>query len=523
LSLPRLERRRSFPFGVVLLAGLWLGVDGWLIAPGFGQFDIYYFKDAGINFAEGLGLTTRFSYGNPSFDYRDYSQYPPLYPLLFGLYTRAVGVSALANQVYNSLLAVLVGLVGYWALRPVVGVALRPRWRRAAELGLAVLLVGVGFEGFSDDRPDGLATAFGLGGVVFALRGRGLPSGIGAGMLCALAAFTSPFGGLYAASAALAGVLALGYREAQSPHRRAVALGVGGAGAVLLLLLALKLGLPGWFDGFFGVASGANTQNETGGGYFLALLHGDFATWRQGFAYGSIVPLTLLLKLLAVAAALGATVLRALPLTGAARRAALSLAPLWMLSPACLVLAPYQSNYALISAALLLGTWAALETRMPSGGRWAALAIVAALTVDVALSAPMEIKERLVRHGAGASLPRARRYLDDHLALLETPGAFTAVSPTTYILWREAGLHPLITVYSGWRVPANRGRALILALSYPGSGDPLRPQLPDTLPLSEYRPIFAPDLPQQTLVLGRPVSTSSQTWESAVYVRAATR
>src|ERR1700682_5222781 len=82
-----------------MFAVVWFCVDGVLIPADFGQTDIYYFKEAGINFAEGLGLTTRFTYGNPTFDYRDYAHYPPIYPFLFGLYVKAAGVSAISHEI----------------------------------------------------------------------------------------------------------------------------------------------------------------------------------------------------------------------------------------------------------------------------------------------------------------------------------------------------------------------------------------------------------------------------------------
>ena len=73
-------------FTIIAFYILWVIIDGYLIPPTFGGTDIYYFKDPGINLAEGLGFTSRFTFGNPTFEYSVYSQYPPLYPLLFGIF-----------------------------------------------------------------------------------------------------------------------------------------------------------------------------------------------------------------------------------------------------------------------------------------------------------------------------------------------------------------------------------------------------------------------------------------------------
>src|ERR1700691_4363774 len=99
-SAPTLDFRRASWVTLGVFAVAWFCVDALLVPPGFGHTDIYYFKDSGINFAEGLGLTTRFTYGNPTFAYRDYAHYPPVYPLLFGLYAKLAGVTALSNQIF---------------------------------------------------------------------------------------------------------------------------------------------------------------------------------------------------------------------------------------------------------------------------------------------------------------------------------------------------------------------------------------------------------------------------------------
>ena len=100
------------------LAIAWLIVDGLLLPPSFGGTDIYYFKDPGINWATGLGFDSRFTFGNPTFDYNIYAQYPPLYPALFGLFSKLLGISALASQIFNATLGVALGVAGFLALKP---------------------------------------------------------------------------------------------------------------------------------------------------------------------------------------------------------------------------------------------------------------------------------------------------------------------------------------------------------------------------------------------------------------------
>jgi hypothetical protein len=521
LSAPKFKARAPHRARMWAVIGMcivaWFCVDDVLIPPDFGQLDIYYFKDSGINFAEGLGLRTRFTYGNPTFAYRDYAQYPPIYPFAFGVFVKAAGVSAASNQIFNSLVALLVGVLGYLALRPVIDSAVNVRYRAWTEGALAVLSIATGYFYLSYDRPDGLAVALGIGALLLAMRGATAGSAVAAGALCALALLTSPFAGIWTSLAVLIGL----HASRPSPYSwlaRLACVALGGAATVLLALGLLRLCLPGWFDGFFGVATGSNTHNETGGGYFLALLKGDVRTWWSGFSYASPEAYFPLLKLGAVAAALLATMMVNGRQHGA--RPALRLLPLLLASPLCLLTAPYQSNYPPITAALLLVAWASIEAVKPTGkGRTACIAILAAFAVNIALTAPFEMRSMLVRSSARDSLQRASAYLDSHRGALEAGGGYIAVSPTNYILWRQAGLHPLINVYSGFRFPENRGSLTILALSFPGSGNLALPQPAEYVPDDEYALVFQPALPQPATLFGRPFSRSSQTWESAIYAR----
>jgi hypothetical protein len=495
----------------------WLCVDAFVAPPDFGQLDIYYFKDSGINFAEGLGLTTRFTYGNPTFAYRDYAQYPPIYPLAFGLFSKATGISAHSNQLFNSLVALLDGILGFLALRPMLARAAQGRSLAWLEAFVAIASVVTGYFYLSYDRPDGVAVALGISALILAIRGATNWSAMAAGALCALALFTSPFTGLWTCAAASIGILVAPARVFTASFRRLVWVGLGGCAAAGGFLGLLRSVLPGWFDGFLGVATGADTHNETGGGYFLALLHGDVHTWWSGFSYSRPEYYVLLIKLCVVAAAIICLIVMNLVQWRRVGESARML-PLLMLCPICLVCVPYQSNYATITAALLLAAWASVEALKPVGAnRRAAIAILLAFGANIILTVPFQARDLLVRFSTRESLPRALAYLQSHRQELEGSGGYTAVSPTNYILWRQAGLHPLINVYSGFRLVENREKLEILALSFPGSGNLLRPQQAEFFPEAEYVSEFQPTLPQAAVLGGILLSRSSQTWESAIY------
>ena len=503
---------------VAAFAAVWLVVDGVLLPPSFGHTDIYYFKDAGLNFAQGLGLTSRFTYGNATFEYRDFSTYPPLYPLVFGLFARVAGISVVANQVFNTLVDVAAGLIAFVTLRPAFEAAVEGGGLPVSvAFGLAA--VAVGFFGPAYDRPDALAAIIAIAALISSLRGRSRISAIIAGALCGVTLCTSPFVGAWTCLLVFIG-LAL-TRGASRLHglARLLWVALGGAMALAVALGGMALWLPGWFRGFSGVATGAQTHNETGGGYFLALLHGDVSTWLSGFPYswrGHDLPLC---QLAFVMAALFARILvgRRSPDEAWVWR----LIPLLVAAPMCLVISPYQTHYPPAAAALLLVAWVCIEVmqaraRLPRSAAVAMLAAFGALSVS---ALPFRAADILTRLGTSESLHRAADFLRHHQAELAGGSSYVAVSPTLYMLWREVGLHPVITVYSGFAMPENRRQVGWVALAYPGSGDLLKPQNPGFVSAAEYHRVFQPELPQPAVLFGDRLSNSSQTWDSAIYAR----
>jgi len=119
----------------------------------------------------------------------------------------------------------------------------------------------------------------------------------------------------------------------------------------------------------------------------------------------------------------------------------------------------------------------------------------------------------------GQALARALDYIDANKTVFNRPDQFLAVSPSAYILWRQAGIRPLITAYSGFDKPENRKNLAYVDLTYPGSHNPLVPQIPSWLTDDEYRLVHQPRLPQLAAIFGRMASRSSQTWESAIYAK----
>jgi Dolichyl-phosphate-mannose-protein mannosyltransferase len=517
-------RTRAFTIFCAVMAGSWFLIDAFLLPPSFGATDIYYFKDAGINFAEGLGLVSRFTFGNPTFEYHAYSQYPPAYPLLFGLFVKLFGTSVLSNQVFNSTIGLCSGIVAYFAFKPLL--ALNRSYVSAwLPFVIFALLVFLGYFDAEYDRPDSLGLIFGLLALLLASRSdsrrRRARQDLGAGCMCALALVTSPFAGIWS-SLAVAIVVMADTFVSDKPVRTLARIQFVVAGGVLMLLAAgisIALLLPGWFDAFAGVLTGANTKNETGGGYFVALLHGDFKTWASAIPWGHPALIVTAAKLIVVQITLALAVFLEKRVPGR-RFQGIGIVALLAASPLSLLLSPYQLNYVAMTAALLLAGAACLTVRMSRDVRAGySAAILTALLLMGSLCLPLHLRQIVVRSATQESLIRARTFIAHNKDSYASSGKYLAVASQTYMLWREAGVRPLATIYSGFDDPGNRRLLGTIALAYPGSASLYEPQKPKWLGEDEYSLEHRPQLPQPLTFFGVWASRSSQTWESAIYRR----
>lgn len=525
-------RARGARLMLIAMVLLWLAVDGWMLPPAFGGMDIYYFKDPGANLADGLGFVTRFTYGNPSLDYKPYAQYPPIYPFLYGLFAEAMGVSLRSNQIFNSLVNVACGLAGFYALQPALEAAAARMWsgvgRTLCTAGLLALCLVTGFIAPDADRPDALAVAVALSAFLVQRRFTGLSGSIVAGLLTGFSFFISPFVCIWAGSCIAIIIAVLGYTPGQAgfPVRNLLGFALAAGVMAALMLGLIALWLPGWFDAFGGVLVGRTTHNETGGGYFMLLLHGDLRGWAgafKSFTRFGAGPLYVNLAKLAIADAailVAAFMDLRRPRGASSARHGGAMLLLVLMSPLCLIITPYQFSYIRITALLLLGGAASLVAAMPDDSRRRyGTAVLGAFLVVCLAAAPRLAHDGIARIASGPSLGRAIAFIDDHRSGLSRDRVLLAVSPANYMLWRQEGLHPLNAVFSGFNGAQSRGRLAFVALGYSRSDDPAKPEVPEWFSLREFRAVATPRLPQVPRLFGRALQPGNATWESVLFRR----
>src|SRR5438045_1153338 len=94
-------------FGVFVLWALYLAVSPPRIPSG----DVICFKDPGINLARGEGLVSRLDPGNPTLEPKAYSNYPPLFPVLYAGFVRVFGINAKADEWFDFLITACASLL----------------------------------------------------------------------------------------------------------------------------------------------------------------------------------------------------------------------------------------------------------------------------------------------------------------------------------------------------------------------------------------------------------------------------
>ncbi len=253
-----LQRRLSDPgraYWDILLTGFvfWLAAFA-LIAPNFGETDVYVFKEAGCNLAMGRGFTALALPGMTSAEPQLFAAYAPGLPLLFGLFAALFGCNGYANTYFDLLLAAAATFAVAWAIRP----AIPQRW----QLPLAALMAAAlpfGMVLAAGDRPEtiGLALFVAACGLAASRRPHADSE---AAALAGLALLFYPFGGALAGL----GAWAVGSQRATAfdigrEARRALKM-IG----VFLIPAALTLALYAAIDGtafarFAGHAFGDNS------------------------------------------------------------------------------------------------------------------------------------------------------------------------------------------------------------------------------------------------------------------------
>lgn len=497
---PQAARTISFRAPAAVLAAvafLWaLTLAAW--PPLFSGHDVFYFKDAGLNLAEGRGFVTGIGPGHPDLEPGVYSLYPPLFPALYGAFAWVSGTGPRGSVAFDLALT-FVGALGYLVL---LGRYLSPRGRLVLAAILGAGLGGGGVLLASPERPETLAFVLTMAALLAVERGWWFRAGVSAG----LNVLVSPF-------CLVAGVLLLPFlmlripeAQARGPRLRVAAgtaTSVAGGIAVIALLdpqILLHIYLHG---------TGAATDGATGTSYARALLTGDFAHYAEGLRrVTSGAPMDMRIRVLSFGVAVLASGLLAL----ADRR---RLSDLWPIAIAAAGLAMgtpllfvYQPAYWTFVAPLVL--W--LTVRLSARERARQSVALAAVGLLAAASVLLAAKRLADARAAAGTFDEAVASLR---ATIPEGTSFVGSDPSTYFAVRAAGFTPV----NNWYLMAGEHRQRVpwIAGSYPGSGNPSSPARHAWFREEDYDAVLFPQVGDRThRFLGRRTN-SSYTWQVALW------
>src|SRR6187431_2126980 len=117
--------------------------------------DITCFKDPGINLAQGRGLVELVTPANPTLQPRFYSNYPPLFPALYGFYVSLAGVSAKADEIFDFALTAIAAALFWFFVTPRYGDR-RCKVPSLMMAGTLIMMLPIGPFWTQRERPDTL-------------------------------------------------------------------------------------------------------------------------------------------------------------------------------------------------------------------------------------------------------------------------------------------------------------------------------------------------------------------------------
>jgi hypothetical protein len=504
--------------GFLLATAIWLTIY-LVIPPCFPGADIFNFKDAGINLASGLGFVTRMNPGNPGMELSFYATYTPLYPLLYGIFVKVFGVGPKVNRIFDFLLTAGAGMIFFFALVPRFA-SLTSRLPSLLLLLILLVALPAGPLGAEPDRPEALSLILTVASwLSFRPAQRKVFT---AALTLGINGLVMPFGFILNAL----GLIILFLAEDPSPGGRspmdyASILGLGALGAGIPLacaIILIAISDPFAITRFLDVVSGKSLGGRGALGYFLALLAGDVDLFLEPFQKISMYKLPRLLYLGMVSLVAIAYFLQAAHPRRRLWQTGLTFTAMALMALIPILVFSYESCYMGFSGALMLVLLARLMVRekgtLSPIYLWLFLVCVSFLSL---VEGRYAVRDVIVACQSGPSYERMQRVL---VQARSSPGqqpVMVATAPSNYLLFKSLGFEVVDIQEIG--NPSDRAGVQLFALSFVGTCDPLKPDLPRWgWDPQDYELLYRPALPQQTKFWGS-TSSSSNTWEVELYRR----
>jgi len=508
------------------------GIAAWMIflfwsPPRLTGGDVTCFKDPGVNLAQGRGLVELVTPANPTLNPRFYSNYPPLFPALYGLYVSFVGVSAKADEVFDFALTAGAAVLFWFFVTP----RYSDRQCKVPSLimaGILVMMLPIGPFWTQRERPDTLGFIIMMASLWVASTGltpkRTFLAAFIAGIGCLISPYTFVMNGF-----ALGFIIWVEGEPLQSLRRpltgKFFKLTAAAASGVIVPFLGLFL--IQWLNDpeatarFVSNAMGKTTQGRAGTGYLASFLAGDFHTYFGAFSrFNSFRYKWMLAHLIFVVAATTFCLIRTKPAVAASQSRWLPLATL-CLAVVPLVIFPYQPCYMSLTAAMALLLFSTLykhEKQERSCVSWVKLAGVVVIAL---VAIPYMFREFANAIEARDTFQTAITIIQKASSDPNRPVHLVATKAPYYFLFKKAGFETVEVDYL--KQPADMAQVDLFAFNSDGKSirfpDWWEPDKMETLHLTGKNPdlsLFGINISNLKL-FGVKIYQSGASWEPNLY------
>lgn len=428
-----------------------IGIAAWLIFslcspprfPPSGDFTC--FKDPGINLAQGRGLVELATPSNPTLTPKFYSNYPPLFPAIYGLYVALAGVSEKADEIFDFCITAAAAAMFWFFVTPRYG----DRQTRIASLmmaGTLILMLPIGPFWTQRERPDTLGFIVVMLSLWVARRDLTPKLAFISTFIAGIGCLVSPF--TFAMNGLALGFILLVQGASFQPIRRpfvekfaklSLAMIAGVVIPLMGLLLIQWLNDPEAIQRFVANATGKTTQGKAGTGYLASLLAGNYHAYFDAFKrFNCFRYKWMLSHLLFVGATTAIYLFRVKPMATSSQSRLLFFATM-CLAIFPLIIFPYQPCYMSLTAAITLLFFSrAYRQSKPEASSiaWVKLAGVGCLALVATPFLWREIANAIEAH---TTYPQALAIIQKVKKASNGPAPLVAVSGPYYFLFKSAG------------------------------------------------------------------------------------
>ena len=517
-----------FPLGIAL----WLGVLAWS-SPRLPTGDISCFKDAGINFAQGHGLVDIINPGNPTLEPKFYSNYPPLFPFLYGLFSSQAGVSDRADEIFSFIISGLATVL-FWFFVTIQFTDRQGSRPGLFLLALLLMMLPVGPLWTQRERPDLLGFIF-IMISLWPLRNGLTLQRVGlSAFLAGIGCLISPFS-FFINMVAIGCLILIGIGQFDLPNylrlKKAILLVAAVLGGLALPLASLFL--IQWLNDpqaparFIANAMGKTTGGQAGTGYFASMLAGDFKRYLTAFSrFDSVRYKWMLLHLLFTAPFASFLLFRSYLRKGGPHSCWQAFAPL-LLALVPLIIFPYQPCYMSITASTILILFSILASKekfpQSAANQWLPVISIGFLSL---VAVPFMLREfvtafqsRETYHEVHAMIRRIRSDPKQRIHLIASKDTF-------YFLFKQAGFEVVEVHYL--KDSSDIAKVDLFAFhavehdghspsEFPAWWKPENMEVVHLPRLSSELKIFNWSIPKISLIGINIYSPSAATWEPALY------